>query len=226
MADRRDIILECQDLPHRLGRHRHHDQRSFGFRAPSVPKSAIHDIAYRHYGPILNQLDLGSCTGHALVDCLMTRPNYRGTAKLTHDDALRAYSRATELDPFDGAYPPIDTGSDGIDVCKAGVEFGWITAYDHAFGIDHLLGSLMLGPVMVGTDWREAMFSPDTRGRLTVAGDVVGGHEYVITAKVGSWLRLLNSWGPGWGVSGYAWIKVSDLAALLDAGGDCTVPRR
>lgn len=212
------------ERPHGLGRRVHHDPRSRAF--PARAAAAVHDVAWRHYGPVLDQGSLGSCTGHALVDCLMTRPAYRAAAKLTHDDAVRAYRRATEIDPFPGQYPPDDTGSDGLDVCRAAVEFGWITGYDHAFGIDHLLGSLMFGPVMVGTSWTETMFSPDSRGRLTVGGTVAGGHEYVITARSGRWLRLLNSWGARWGVGGSAWIRTEDLAALLDAEGDCTVPRR
>lgn len=207
-----------------LGRHVHHDPRSLLFPALTAT-GAVHDVAWRHYGPILDQGDLGSCTGHALVDCLMTRPDYRSKLKLGHEDAVKAYSRATAIDPFPGAYPPDDTGSDGLDVCRAGVEFGWIAGYDHAFGIDHLLGALMLGPVMVGTDWHEAMFTPDANGRLTVAGPVAGGHEYVITAKSGAWLRILNSWSSSWGLGGFAWIKVEDLARLLDSDGDCTVPR-
>lgn len=210
------------ETPFALGRRVHHDPRS---RAFSARTAAVHDIAWRHYGPVLDQGALGSCTGHALVDCLMTRPRYTAARKLGHDDAVRAYERATEIDPFPGTWPPDDTGSDGLDVCRAGVEFGWIASYDHAFGIDHLLGALMLGPVMVGTDWHEAMFDPDARGRLTVAGPIVGGHEYTITAKAGGWLRLINSWGPSWGVNGFAWIRVADLASLLDAQGDCTIPR-
>lgn len=219
------LIPEAPGLPHRLGRHVHHDPRSLAFPALTAT-STIHDVAWRHYGPILDQGQLGSCTGHALVDCLMTRPDYRSGRKLTHDDALRAYERATVIDPFPGSYPPTDTGSDGLDVCKAAVEFGWISGYTHAFGIDHALGALMLSPVMVGTDWHESMFDPDSRGRLTVSGAVVGGHEYTITAKAGSWLRFVQSWGPSWGAKGFGWIKVTDLAALLDAGGDVTVPTR
>ena len=216
------------DTPFPLGRRVHHDPRSRAFPARRVDTySPVHDVAHRHYGPILSQGTLGSCTGHALVDCLMTKPYYRGTAKLGHDDAVRAYHRATQIDPFDGEWPPTDTGSDGLDVCRAGVEFGWITGYDHAFGIDHLLGALMLGPVMVGTDWHEASFDPDPRtGRISIAGPVAGGHEYVITAKRGAWLRLLNSWGPRWALNGYAWIRITDLADLLAASGDATVPRR
>lgn len=211
-------------MTHPLGRRAHHDERSRAFPAATTP--VVHDKAWAHYGPILDQGDLGSCTGHALVDCLMTRPNYRGAAKLGHDDAVRAYSRATTIDPFPGEWPPTDTGSDSLDVCRAGVEFGWITGYDHAFGIDHLLGALMLGPVMVGTDWYESMFEPDKKGRLSVSGAVAGGHEYVITAKSGAWLRILNSWGTSWSVGGFAWIRVTDLARLLDEQGDVTVPRR
>lgn len=209
--------------PFPLGRRVHHDDRSRDFPAPQL--AAVHDVAWRHHGPILDQGQLGSCTGHALVDCLMTGPLYRGYRNLTHADAVRAYERATVIDPFLGAYPPDDTGSDGMDACKAGVEFGWLTGYDHAFGIDHLLGALMLGPVMVGTSWYESMFSPDNRGRVAVSGSVAGGHEYVISARSGRWLRIVNSWGSSWGLHGCAWIAAADLAALLDDQGDVTVPR-
>lgn len=216
-------IPEQPGLPYRLGRHLNHDPRSRGFPAPAA--RTIRDVAWRTYGPRLDQGQLGSCTGNALVGALMTRPNYRSTRRLTEADAVRAYTRATVIDPFEGAYPPTDTGSDGLSVCKAGVEFGWLVGYDHAFGLSHLLDALMSGAVMVGTVWHEGMFSPDGRGRLTVTGDIVGGHEYVITGRSGHWLRILNSWGLPWGDRGYAYIRDTALGDLLEQQGDATVPR-
>lgn len=223
MTVRTRIIPTMPDAPFPMGRHVHHDPRSFDY--PAATGAIGRDVLWRGYGPRLNQGSLGSCTGNALVDFLMSRPTYKRNRRLAEPDAVRAYSRATVIDPFEGAYPPIDTGSDGISVCQAGVEFGWLTGYDHAFGIDHLLGVLALGPAMVGTTWLEQMFYPDSRGRLTVSGEVAGGHEYLVDGKHGEWLRIMNSWGSNWSVNGYAWIRIADMARLLDDQGDVTVPR-
>src|SRR5204863_366591 len=54
---------------------------------------------------------------------------------------------------------------------------------------------------------------------------VAGGHEYEIVGydAVRGMVKLANSWGTGWGVDGYAFMRAEDLGALLAARGDVTI---
>lgn len=223
MTARVEFLAEAEGNPQRLGRHVHHDEASKAYPAALAPKYKT--TWWAHQGPVLDQGSLGSCTGNALVDCLMTGPLHRAGRTLAEKDAVRAYSRATALDPFPGQYPPTDTGSDGLDVCKAGVEFGWLTGYTHAFGLDAVLRALTLQPVMIGIPWYSGMFTPSRSGILSVTGSVAGGHEVALTAITASGMvRIQNSWGAAWGVKGCAYLRFPDLDRLLRENGDCTVP--
>jgi hypothetical protein len=97
--------------------------------------------------------------------------------RLTEADAVTIYALATKLDPFPGTYPPDDTGSSGLAACKAAQRLGYISAYHHAFGIEHALRALQLGPVITGIDWYSSFDRPDSNGQIRIAGDVRGGHE-------------------------------------------------
>lgn len=221
MADRIDVIPIAEDNPQPLGRHVNHDARSRAFPAKLAPTYGTK--YWRHHGAVLDQGQVGSCTGNALVSAIMSGPLYRPGRELTEADAVRAYSRASETDPFPGTYPPDDGGSDGLDACKAGVEFGWLSGYTHAFGLDECLRALTLSPVMIGVPWYSSMFKP-VAGILSVSGSVAGGHEVALTGIKNGKVRVQNSWGPTWGKNGCAWLLFADLDRLLQENGDVTVP--
>lgn len=78
------------------------------------------------------------------------------------------------------------------------------------------------GPVVLGTLWTEAMFTPDDEGFVTPDGPLVGGHCYLavgISVKRQA-VRCVNSWGRGWGESGRFWLRFNDLAGFLGADGE------
>lgn len=213
--------------PGRLGRHVGHDPRSRAFAAePLAPRTVRH----RHYGPVLDQGQLGSCTGNALAQALNTGPLHRrGEPLLREKDAVALYSAATALDPFPGAWPPEDTGSDGNSVCKAARDAGRLSGWRHAFGLEQGLGALGEQPVIVGTLWTEGMDTPDGDGFLNPqSGAVRGGHEYLLLGCDArrETVTMLNSWGAGWAASGRARLRWADLGWLLDREGDLTVPLR
>lgn len=218
-------IVEVGVHRYGLGRHLNavHDARSLTFPAERAP--VVQSVQHVHDGPVLDQGETGSCTGHALVQALNTEPLWRvGRRLLTTRDALELYSLATRTDPFPGTWPPQDTGSDGLNIAKAARSVRLISAYRHAFGLQHVLKALTLRPLIIGIPWRESMFTPGPDGRLTVKGDVAGGHEVALiglsTAEKS--VTLLNSWGPGWGAKGRAYLAWDDLGALLADGGDAT----
>lgn len=214
-----------RNLRRLLGRHQEHDPRSRQF--PAAQASHLHDADWAYHGRILDQGQLGSCTGHAAVEVLMSGPYYAAIGKVfVEADALAVYEKATHLDRIPGTYPPDDTGSSGLAVMRACKQAGWIAAYHHAFGLSHALAALMLGPVITGTVWMDEMFNPDKDGFVHLGGKVAGGHEYCVVGyrAADQSIECLNSWGTGWGLAGRFRLKADDWGVLLEQGGDVTVP--
>lgn len=214
-----------------LGRLVEHDPKSRQY--PSRRAVQIRTVLWSHNAPVLDQGDLGSCTGNALAQCLNTakfaasRPRRR---YLDEQVARALYSMATALDNFPGKWPTQDTGSSGLAVCKAGVNQGYLTRYDHAFGIDHATASLQLQPLITGINWYNDMFEPDSKGFLKPTGGVAGGHELTLLGVNLRWefYTLLNHWYnedlTPWGDNGRAKISRTDYTRLLNEQGDVTMP--
>ncbi len=207
-----------------LGRLVEHDPRSRNFPAP-VAETLVTTFHRRH-SRVLDQGDLGSCTGNAMAGLLGTDPHYVSRAKPTRNErlAVELYSLATELDDVAGVYPPDDTGSTGLGVARAARQLGLIGGYAHAFGVDHVLGALVLGPVIVGVNWYDS-FDVPTNGvvEIGVGAQVRGGHEFELVGldmSVGR-VRAVNSWGTGWGVRGRFEFSFDTLRRLLAEDGDC-----
>lgn len=219
--------------PFPLGRTLEHDERSRRFVAPMA--ATIRSVKHRRYGPILDQQDIGACTGFALAGALNTRPLHRPGRNLRAAEAFGLYSWGTRLDQYQGEwlYDPAtgtgtgeDTGSSGLGICKAGVQLGYLKEYRHAFGPEQLKAALMLQPVIVGTVWRTSMFYPDANGFITDSGADEGGHEYEVLGYdlTHDFYWAANSWTALWGVRGFFKIPGPVMARLLDADGDVTVP--
>jgi hypothetical protein len=226
--------------PGRLGRHIEHDPRSLAYALsedllPGTYASVTHTVRI----PVLDQGDLGSCTGNAAEGLAGTDPLYdaipatvaarpTGDAGADEQQAVALYSAATRLDSIRGVYPPTDTGSSGLGVAKALRTLGLATGYSHAFSLPALTSALQSGPVMIGIPWLNSMFDTDGDGRIPVvrASGVAGGHEIELNqydASTGDYW-ITNSWGTGWGIDGSAYFTTPDLRWLLSQQGDVTVP--
>jgi papain like protease len=225
-------IPEAPDLPHPLGRHVHLDPRSraFAFTADAAP--VLQSVYWPRAVPIFDQGQLGSCTGNAAAGWLATtnalRPGMTETmgTPITEKTAVLIYSVATEIDPYDGQYPPTDTGSDGLSVTKVLRSHGYVDSYQHAFDVSAVLAALMTGPVLVGTVWHNGMFQADEWGVVSISGPVVGGHEYLLVGYDAArhQVTFANSWVTGWADAGYGHMTVATLTALLADDGDATIP--
>jgi hypothetical protein len=136
------------------------------------------------------------------------------------------YASPPDSTTFDGTYPPEDTGSSGFAVAKAGVALGYLSAYQHAFGFVHFAEAIQLQPVIIGSNWFEAMYEPDARGFVKPVGEIAGGHEFLALGinYVGQYVTCLNSWGPSFGINGSFRLTFADFTALLQQDGDVTVP--
>lgn len=219
----------------RLGRHVRHDSRSKNFAVEAKPLNELKSVRHTRRIPILDQGQIGSCTGNAATGCIGTDPFFTAPlvravlsetdATLDEQYALQVYSKATLIDTTAGSYPPDDTGSDGLSVAKVLKGSGLIEGYRHAFSLEASLTALSERPVIIGTEWLGDMFKPLPDGRLVPVGSVEGGHEYVLdeldVENKRVWMD--NSWTPDWGIQGRAYLTWDDLGKLLDAQGDCTV---
>lgn len=212
-----------QDDP-RLGRQLVHDRRSRGFLAPRSGSREY--VRHRIYDPYPNpEQVIGNCTGCSECQQMNAVGNRVSGVVLKMPKADKIYARATELDPFEGTYPPTDTGSSGLAAVKASVEFGLARGYDWCFGLEHVLDTLQIRPVSVGAWWHRDMFNRDpTTLMVTATGGYAGGHQWTLVAHSPSkgWVEGLTWWGD------YKRFRMTEdtLGALLDDDGDAHVTYR
>ena len=222
----------------RLGRHVRHDPRSLRYLYPAHLVDGLVSVRHERRIPVLDQGDLRSCTGNAAEGALGTAPLFEALpagnlrnptpdADTDEDQAVLLYSDATKLDDYDGAYPPVDAGSDGLSVAKAAKAAGLISGYTHCTSLDAALKALSQQPVIAGINWYSSFDNPGSDGLIKVSAraTVRGGHEICLDQLdvEGKRIGFTNSWGEGWGLSGRAFIGWDDFGRLLDEQGDVTV---
>jgi hypothetical protein len=219
---------ETEHEGRRLGRHQWLDGRSLAYMvensARDMSGGLVSQVWTRHL-PILDQGHLGSCTGNAGIGALGTDPFFDAVGRDALGDAaddpdgaeelaVKLYEDATIADGYPGTYPPDDTGSSGLAVCKVLKARGTIRGYRWARSAHGFLRLLQFGPVLQGMPWYEAFFEPDRDGFIDAnpawpsSGDA-GGHEVeAIGVELSeddvfdSAIVYCNSWGTGWGQEG------------------------
>lgn len=210
----------------RLKRHIYHDSRSKNFEFDTSNLSII-DVEHTRFIPVLDQGQVGSCTGNAGIGAINTSPFAPSVNPVFTPDeagALQLYSAAETLDG-DGPYPPNDNGSSGLSIATILKSLGIISEYKHTFTLNSALKALSQYPVIVGINWYNDMFNPDADGRVHITGDLAGGHEveaYKVDVENGR-IWFYNSWGTSWGVNGTFYLTWADFHTLLGRQGDVTV---
>jgi hypothetical protein len=216
----------------RLGRVVVHDSRARMFAAPEADTASLTSIRHKSSIPVLDQGDLGACTGVSATKCMSYGDLWAaGSRVLSATDVetdnrygIGVYSAATKIDPWPGAWEPDDTGSNGASVAKVLKARGLISGYVHAFSLGAALGVLAKQAVITGIPWTSDMFRPSSSGEIKPTGDEAGGHEIVLdeldVERKRVW--ICNQWSADWGVDGRAWMSWDAFGTSLSNDGDVT----
>ncbi len=217
--------VEPQDP--RLGRQVVHDPQSRNFpRVVAIDKSTWRDKVVRLYDPWPNpNQTIGNCTGCGKAMEFNAIGNRITGSVLKMPDADKIYSLATGMDPWEGSWPPTDTGSSGLAAAKAAVQLGLGGEYRwHFGGADEVVQSLMGDEhqqprvVNIGSWWHWDMFRPDANGVVRPTGGYAGGHQWIVRGyDVDRDLVMGRCW---WGEFKDFWISRADLDTLLRDDGD------
>lgn len=212
-------------MQYKLGRKVNHDTRSLNYPFDTTNLSIV-DVEHKRLIPVLDQGDVGSCTGNAGIGVINTAPFVQAKIPYYSPDeagALKLYGEAEKIDGGAG-YPPEDQGSSGLSIAKALKNAGVISGYQHVFTLQDTLKALSMYSVLTGMNWYEDMFKPDSDGRVHPTGALAGGHEiqaYKIDVENGR-IWFYNSW-KNWGINGTFYLTWADFNTLLGQQGDVTV---
>lgn len=183
--------------------------------------------------PVLDQGQEGACVGFGVAHELLFYPV--AVRKLDADFARqKIYWVAQRDDPWPGgSYPEANPRYEGTSVLygiKAAADLGYYKEYRWATSEKEMaLGVGYLGPAIIGVDWYEGMFKPDSKGYIRPSGDKMGGHCcLVIGVNVrDDFYVIRNSWGPSWGTNGNCKISRKDMAKLIGDNGEvCIITQR
>jgi hypothetical protein len=230
LLDRGFLYVKFEEIVHegaRLGRNLWLDGRSLAHMIENSVEAMSGRLFSQDWERVLGILDqgeLGSCTGNAGTGALGTEPFYTtaGKAVLPSPEdvkgaetfAVQLYADATVVDGYPGTYPPDDTGSSGLAICKVLKTRGTINRFRWARSAYGFVRLLQEGPVLQGMPWYNSFFEPDSQGFIDSdkrwpSSGLAGGHEVealgveLDTRDVfSSVITYANSWGTGWGDAG------------------------
>lgn len=212
-----------------LGRHYKWDSRNDAYLFTVSGPVRRTPTLFRRRIPILNQGQVGSCTGNEQTGVLGTDPFFITIpANLTLDEsfALMVYSGAENIDG-DGPYPPNDNGSTGQSAAQYVLNQHLISGYQHATDVNSMATALQSGPVGIGINWYSSFDAPNASGVITIAPGayVRGGHEVEVRGvdPDAQMFYADNSWGTSWATNGSFQIPYVVMDRLFSEGGDCTV---
>jgi hypothetical protein len=159
----------------------------------------------------LDQGDTGHCVGFSGAGWGNTLPV---DDKFTNQDGHDFYYLCKIVD----GEPKAEDGSYVRSIAKVLSDKKRLDAYAWASSTDEITTWLLTkGPVMIGSDWYNDMFNPDSNGLMSISGGVAGGHAYVLCGVdlTTNQYKMLNSWGSNWGKNGYAYINIPDFGSKL-----------
>jgi len=210
------------------------DPRSKNYGVSAIlPKTVENKRVVWKEGPVLDQGSEGACVGFGWMNELLAEPivpSKQPKDSFANTLAVKYYRRAQEIDEWAGE------GYDGTSVlagAKIMRQEGFIDGYRWCFSAQDLRDAIISeGPVVIGVPWYSGMYSAQG-GIVNITGSKVGGHclvvtgytpKMVINGRKTAAFKWFNSWGPGYGKNGSAWISVKDMNSLIKQGAEMCVP--
>jgi hypothetical protein len=194
------------------------------------------NVFWRPSGPALDQLNLGSCTGNFGVNVrlstLWARPNSWPLDALGLEAvAVDIYGAATRIDPWKGAWPPDDTGSNSASVLTIMRNRGLVSGWTTVQSFDGFQRQMQKGPCGFGSNWYSSMYAVKPGGNIEISGTVDGGHQYTARAIDYRTKRVMfdNSWGNDFGCElngrgGLFYLTFGSVQRLINEGADIDCP--
>jgi hypothetical protein len=240
------LVRRYQELdtnPYGLGRHMVLDARSLDYtveRDEDKMATSVKPVTWLPSIPILNQGQVGSCTGNAstyhlsnlytknLPKCVLSKDTLStSTPNQNEKFALEVYHEATTDDGLGPPYPPNDRGSSGLGASKAMLSAKLITQYTWATTLEGWMVLMQTRGTIIGTPWYQAFFEPDSNGFIDSdpsweQSGIAGGHEIYI-CSLEAWnpidpsksvVAFPNSWDTSWGDQGYGRLHLSTYLKL------------
>lgn len=203
----------------RLGRLAEFDSRSLNYpiRELTAKTARIFSQEWK-IRQRLNQGQTPRCVGYSIAEEIGMQPYYHNVTPFLADVI---YQEAQKIDAWSKTKHDGTSNLAGMEIAR---KLGFIVEYRWALKpdpIDDICKALAnIGPVVLGVNFYEGMYTPDIEGVVHISGYLVGGHNMCFSRL--DW-RNKRIYTPNtWGDAGL-WLNLNDVERLIYENGEAAV---